>query len=285
MLDGLDYCPAYERRRRRRREWFAAGLLTLGGCASTCGDTSDPGAIGELGNGRFLYQCGGSSDPVCEFTDPGAQFPACIVLGGVFDLEYELLDTSALEDALEIDPVLYVESIHQGFFGGTDDFEALRPGDAAFVARESEYALDLIHLRVVAPDDFDISARDPAEPTSAVGLQVGETEVLRIFPRSLECEQLGGAVPVTAESSDESVAAISGGDVLRIQAQGEGTAVVRVQLHDLEKTITVTVGPGAPAPADDSGSDDGVDTDGDGTDADSTDATDTASGGSTSEGM
>ncbi|MCA9711988.1 MAG: hypothetical protein KDK70_39495 [Myxococcales bacterium] len=278
------------RRRQRRREWIAASLLALGGCASTCGDSSDPGAIGELGNGRFLYECGGTSDPVCEFTEPGETFPQCIALGGIFDLEYQLLDGSALENDFDLDPVLYVESINQGFFRGTDDFEARRTGEAAFVARESEYVLDLIHLRIVEPDDFDIVTRDPAEPTQEVTIEAGSTEVYRVFPRSVACEQLGGAVPITANSSDETVASTSGGDVLRVQAQSAGTAVVRVQLGDLEKMLTVHVVGDAPDPDTDSatGSDSGTTADpattGD-TDTDTDSAGSGSSGGSSSGGV
>ncbi|MEM9462806.1 MAG: hypothetical protein AAGF11_52180 [Myxococcota bacterium] len=236
--------------------------MSLGGCASTCGDTSDPGAIGELGNGRFLYQCTSDSDPVCEFSDPGPEFPECIALGGQFDLEYELLDPDALDSDLALDPVIYVESISQDFFRGTDDFEAVRTGEAAFVIRESEHVLDLIHLTILEPDDFDIFTRDPAEPTQAVTISVGDTQSFRVFPRHSACDQLGGGIPITANSSDTAIASTSGGDVLRIVAQGEGTATVRVQLGALEKMITVTVvdGPIEPPPdtTTDAGSDSGT---------------------------
>lgn len=271
MRVGLDYGSAARRRRQRRREWFAVFALSLGGCASTCGDSSDPGAIGELGNGRFLYQCTSDSDPVCEFSDPGPEFPDCIALGGRFDLEYELLDPGALESDLELDPVIYVESVNQDFFRGTDDFEARRTGEAAFIIRESEYVLDLIHLPILEPDDFDIVTRDPAEPTQAVTVEVGDSVAYRVFPRHSQCEQLGGGVPITATSSDETIASTSGGEVLRIVAQAEGTAVIRVQVGALEKMLTVTVTGSIPDP------DTGPATDGD-TDPGTTGDTDPTDG-------
>jgi len=264
------------RRPGRWRERLAPLLLTLVGCASTCGDSSQPGAIGELGNGNFLYECGGTSDPVCEFSEFGEMFPECIALGGQFDLEYRLLDGSALGDDIEIDPVLYIESVNQSFFEGVDEFSAQRIGEAAFIVRESEHVLDLIHMNIVEIDDFDIADRDPATPTDTIDISLGETQTYRVFPRSFSCAQIGGAVPVDAESSDEAIATISGGDVLRIQAQALGVAVVRVRMGELEKAITVNVLDGPVGPATTTATDSATGTDG--TDGTSDDGSGTATG-------
>lgn len=230
-------------RRHRPRHWWAALTLSLVGCSDSCNGTTEPGAVGELGNGRFLYTCGGTSDPACESSANGDAvdyFPECIALGGSFDLEYQLLDASALESD-ELTPVLYVDSVNQSFFRGTDDFQAQRVGSAAFVVRESERVLDLIHLTIVEPDGIDVITRDPATPTTTLELPAGDTEVLRVLPRSSSCFELGGAVAIAAESSDETIASVSAGDVLRIQGLAPGTAVVRARLGELEQAITVTV--------------------------------------------
>lgn len=233
-----------ERRHRRWRQGWAALALALVGCSDSCGGASEPGTVGELGNGRFHYTCGGPSDPACESSGDGDTvdyFPNCIALGGEFDLEYELLDDSALETT-DLDPVLYIESVNQHFFHGTDEFEALRVGSAAFVVREGERVLDLVHLEIVAPDGIDVVTRNPPMSTHAVEIAPGDVEVLRVFPRSSECYDLGGAVPIDADSSDEAVATVSAGDVLRIEGVARGTAVVRARLGELEQAITVTVG-------------------------------------------
>lgn len=230
-------------RTHRQRRWWAALALAVVSCSDPCGGSTQPGAVGELGNGRFLYTCGGPSDPACEGStndDSADYFPDCIALGGAFDLEYDLIDASAL-DAGELTPVLYVESVNQGFFRGTDDFEALRVGSAAFLVREGERVLDLIHLSIVEPDSVDVIVRDTGSLTDAIELPPGATEVLLVLPRSSECLELGGAVPIEAESSDPAVATVMAGDVLRIQAFTPGTAVVRARLGELEQRITVTV--------------------------------------------
>lgn len=264
------------------REWLAPLALTLVGCASTCGDSSNPGAIGELGNGNFLYECGGSSDPVCEFNEFGENFPECIAVGGQFDLEYRLLEGDALGGGLELDPLLYIESVSQSFFEGVDEFQAQREGKAAFIVREDEHVLDIIHMQIVAIDDFEIVDRDPATPTAAIEVALGTTETFRVFPRSFACAQLGGAVPIVAESSDPAVVTVSAGDILRVQAQGPGEAVVRVRLGELEKAIDVVVGDGPIEPGSGSGSDgSGSDTDGSGSD---TAGSDTAGSGSDTGG-
>jgi hypothetical protein len=247
---------------RRPRQWLGTAALMLVGCASTCDESSRPGTIGELGNGRFLYECEGMSDPACESgSDADHYFPECIALGGVFDLEYMLLDNSALESN-ELSPVIYVESIHQGFFRGTDQFEALRAGKAAFVVRESERVLDILHLEIVEPDSMDVFGRDPATPTTTITVAVGATEILRVFPRSFACPELGGSVPIQAESSDPAIASLSTDEVLRIQGQAPGTAVVRVQLGALEQAITVEVTDGPIEPGTDSGTGDTSDSSG-----------------------
>jgi len=230
---------------RRGAGWprIAVGVLLLGGCSDSCGTETQPGVVGELGNGRFHYACTSPSDPACEASGTIADadyFPTCIALGGRFELDYELLDASALESD-ELTPVLYIDSVNQRFFEGTSPFRALRVGRAAFVVRESERVLDLLHLDIVEPDAMDIVAREPASPTAAIELPAGDTEVLRVFPRSSTCTQLGGGVTIEAESSDPLVATVAAGDELRIQGQANGTAVVTVRLGALEQTIAVTV--------------------------------------------
>ncbi|MEM7155901.1 MAG: hypothetical protein AAF799_23825 [Myxococcota bacterium] len=267
--------------RRRWRDRLGVGVLILSGCASTCGTSTAPGTIGELGNGRFLYHCTGDSDPVCELAN-NEEFPDCIALGGVFDLEFMVLDTSIF-DFGDISPVLYVESVNQDFFRGDDDYEALRTGEAAFLVREDNRVLDLLHLNIVRADGFEIIARDPATPSDSIQIELGDTQEFRVFPRSSSCQQLGGSVPIEAESSDIDVASTSDGEVLRIQAQALGTAVVRVRQSGHEQAIAVEVVEGVvpPATSTDSGSDSGSGT-GDET-ATSRDSTTAGTGGSTSD--
>lgn len=250
MMDGKE--------RRRWRDRLGVGVLVLSGCASTCGSSTAPGTIGELGNGRFLYHCTGDSDPVCELAN-NEEFPDCIALGGVFDLEYMVLDTSIF-DFGDISPVLFIESVNQAFFRGDDDYEALRTGEAAFLVREDDRVLDLLHLTIVQADGFEIIARDPATPSDSIQIELGDTQEFRVFPRSSSCQQLGGSVPIEAESSDTTVATTSDGEVLRIQAQALGTAVIRVQQSGHEESITVEVIEGALPPATSTDGDSGSDT-------------------------
>lgn len=216
-------------------------MLALGGCSSTCDGSSEPGTIGELGNGRFEYVCTGSGDPVCE-RPSNDQFPDCIALGGRFDLDYQLLDTSILGPD-ELSAVLYIESVNQGFFRGNDQFEALRTGRAAFVVREDDSVIDLLHLDIVEADGIEVSALDPADAplVGTIQVELGATEEFRVLPRSSRCTQLGGAIPIDADSSDDMVATVGGGDVLSIQGQALGVAVVRARLGELEQAITVEV--------------------------------------------
>ncbi|MCX4239687.1 hypothetical protein [Paraliomyxa miuraensis] len=266
MNHGLKPGPSGPEHPPPRRRLALGLLLALAGCSDTCNESTQQGAIGELGNGDFLYTCGVGGDPACEFSSSASNpdyFPECIALHGRFDLEYRLLDDSALEFDT-ITPVLYIESVNQDFFRGDDDFEAVRTGEAAFVVRESERVLDIFHLPIVEPDDMDVLARDPATPTTELELTLGDTEQLRAFPRSSRCTQLGGGIPATVSTSDEAVVSVSGGDLVRIQAQGVGTAVVRIGLGELEKQVTVHVGDGPVDPDTGNGSGSGSDGSGSG---------------------
>lgn len=269
------------RYRGRYRRWLSASALVLGGCASTCGASSNPGTIGELGNGRFHYACGGPNDPVCEF-EVDQQFPDCIALGGSFSLEYMVLDTSIF-DPTDINPILYIESVNQDYFRGEESFQAVRVGEAAFIVRESNNVLDLLHLDIVEPDRIEVIGPQAGEPLDAFTLEAGDSESLRVFPRTSACPTIGGEVPFTAQSSDETVVTVGTAESLRLTAVSEGSAVVRVTLGDIEHAITIEVTGSTSPPNTDSGSDAGDSTSstGDTTESDAS-GTDTQGGSSDS---
>ncbi len=250
----------------------ALAALLLASCSDSCDTTTSPGAIGELGNGRFDYACVGKIDPACEGASDetiAGYFPTCIAIGGRFDLDYDLLDDSVLESN-DLSPVLYIESVNQSFFSGSGErYEARRVGRAALVVRESERVLDLIHLDIVEPDGLELI--DPALATATTTLEVaaGDTVELRVYPRSSSCAELGGTVEVQVASSDPSVVTATGGDVLRVRGEAPGAAVLRTTLGALEVALAVTVTEGSVDPGTTTS------TDGDGS---------TTAGGSASEG-
>lgn len=235
------------------RGWLSVAALALGGCASTCGASSNPGTIGELGNGRFHFVCQGDSDPVCEF-DTDQQFPDCVALGGSFGLEYTVLDNSIF-DAGDINPVLRIESVSQRYFSGDDRFEAEQVGNAAFIVRHEDAVIDFLHLTIVEPDWIDVIGQQPDMPLTEVELRSGDSEEYRVFPRDTTCPAIGGLVSITAESSDEAVVSVTTTDVLQLRAIAPGQATVRVRLGEVEQAIAVSVDPPSnpPPTTDDSG--------------------------------
>lgn len=243
MLDSLRY--RFERRRSAPlRRGLSIAALVMCAC-STCGDAgSSASTTGELGNGTFHYTCTGTSDPVCETGLLGQQFPDCIAVGGSFELDYTLRDVSELDDD-ELAPFLFIESANDSFFSGGDVFTAHRPGRSAFVARDNDVVVDILHLDIVAADAIDIVALDPADPVEVVELDVGDRAFFRVFPRSTQCAQLGGSITVEANSSDDVVASVGVVDALEIAAHSPGNATVTVELGELSQSITVKVG-GAP---------------------------------------
>jgi hypothetical protein len=273
----------------KARAATSLALLGLVGCASTCGDsTQSSSAIGELGNGDFIYTCVGRTDPACGFDsfDPSDNhFPECIALGGRFRLTYTLRDASALSSD-DISPFIRVESGNEDYFSGSDTFVARKVGRSAFLAREEEHVLDFIHLAVVAATQVRFSG-EAGNPTDRVELQMGERKEVRVLPGGATCSMLGGAMAVQATTADPSVATATDGDTLEVYGAGVGTTTLVVHLGEpgdqpeLTGSLSVVV---TESPGTTDGTTTTGDTDGTGTDTDTDTDTDTGTGGTADTG-
>lgn len=224
----------------RAQRVVVLAALSLGGCASTCGVSSDSvGANGELGNGEFMYTCGGPNDPACETDGMEPTFPECIVLGGRFQLEYTLRDPSArAEDNIGV--FIRVEPGNEDFFAGSDSFQARRPGRSVFLAREDDQVLDMIHLSIVDPMQIRFRKALGTE-IDTLEIAEGELALVDVFPDTPECAALGGAISPDLVGGDPSIATATGQASLEITGIGVGTTSFVVRLGELERELSVVV--------------------------------------------
>src|SRR5688572_20631777 len=109
--------------------YLRRGPLVLAWLVAGCGLNSpaDATTIGELGNGQFRYHCTGSNDVVCTDGLSQGSFPACILAGSSFAVDFDAADGEFHD--------VEVQSASSRYFSGTTfEFSAERVGKAALVA-------------------------------------------------------------------------------------------------------------------------------------------------------
>ncbi len=220
--------------------------IVIAGCN---GSSSTAKTVGELGNGEFIYECVNPNDGACDAqVDDGeiveAVFPQCILLGGQFEMTYDLHDSDALDNDNDLDFFIYVESASQSFFAGNGRYRADRVGRAAMLAREGDQVLDIIHLDIVAAESIEVKDVLGRRVDGPVEVVRGGFVALDVFPRRLGCNPLGGGGPVTATSREPLVATAEGGDRVVIRGEQLGQTLVTVGMGGFEQDVEVFVTPG-----------------------------------------
>jgi hypothetical protein len=263
------------------------GLVCVG-CASTCGEprSGTEGQIGELGNGDFVHGCLDRTDAACQLEES----PDCIATGSRFEVNYQLLDPSAI--ATDIDPVLQVVAANEDFLGLGQPFLARRSGRTAVLARESGHIIDLLHLDLMEATEIEIVTEAGEVIGDRLELARGATTTLFVRPRVEGCFVAGGALPLTVRRNVglmRAVVGVDASDVLVLEGLAMGTLEVNVNLGELTRTLTIDVidGPLAEtstttdvgsSSSSESGSATDTDTDTSATDTDTDTDTDTGGG-------
>jgi hypothetical protein len=223
-----------------RRALVFFGLLGVS-CSSTCESerSSESGQIGELGNGDFVHGCLDRTDKACLV---GAA-PDCIATGSRFELNYQLLDPSAISSD-DIDPVLQVRAANEDFLSGGGPFLARRDGRAAVIVMESDHVIDLLHLELSDPTGIEIVSEAGEVIEDRLTLARGEAMTLFVHPQVIGCPLVGGAMELSTRSSlglTRSIVRTTASDVLELQGSAVGTITISVLLGELERTLTIEV--------------------------------------------
>jgi hypothetical protein len=231
--------------------------LMVAALLGACGGSSSSGkTVGELGNGEFVYSCVNPNDGACD-TVGSAVFPACVLIGGQFEMDYILQESDAVDDD-DYDLFVYVESANQSFFAGNGRYRADRLGRAAMLAREDEQVIDIIHLDIVEADGIEVKDATGYEVQGRVEVARGQSVYLDVFATTLGCLPLGGGGEVTASSREPLVASAQGGAQVRVTGEQLGQTKVTVGMAGFtaEVDVLVTEGPARrKKPGEDAGDD------------------------------
>lgn len=221
--------------KRCTRRVAAVVSVFMLGCFGDCSSSIE--GEGELGNTAFFYNCTSLTDAACFWNPtgliddvPGGSdgFPDCIAVGGEFRL-----DSGDSEEFLEDN----VEPASPELVSGDNPFRAEQVGRVAMVARGSNSVItDLIHIEVVEPASIDFG-----NIGAAVDLEEDETRIVRVTPVDSTCPALGGALELSATSSNPEVVEVSTRGLMALEAVGPGEATITVQLGTMTRDLDVTV--------------------------------------------
>lgn len=237
----------------RRHEVWAA--LTLAFVAVGCEpiDPDPTGSVGDLGAGRFNYDCVATGDAVCNATAAvddnetvlalgvAREVPLVVAVGGRFDLSF----ASSGETA-------FVEAARQDVVSGQGGFIIAEPGLHAFLARTaSGEVADFIHVEARRVAELEVWA-EGSVPNS-ISLAVGERLAVAVLPRDgLGAPLAGGGSydwsastfgQVDVEPVDASITSSLRDDEVELVGVVEGTSILTVTRGDVSVQIPVEVTP------------------------------------------
>ncbi len=237
---------------RRHEVWTALALaFVAAGCEPIEHDPT--GSVGDLGAGRFKYDCVATGDAVCNATmavdenetalalGVAREVPLVVAVGGRFDLSF----SSSGETA-------FVEAARQDVVSGQGGFIIAEPGLHAFLARAaSGEVADFIHVEARRVAELEVWAQG-AVPNS-VSLAVGERLAVAALPRDgLGAPLAGGGSydwsastlgQVDIEPVQGSITSTLRDDEVELVGLVEGTLTVTVTRGDVSVEIPVTVTP------------------------------------------
>lgn len=219
---------------------------------------------GDLGRGKFIYECLGETDSACESAT--TKFPQAVAVNSRFAMRFAI--DSGVQPAVIPGASTFVQSVVGGF-------KVLRAGELALLAvNGNREVIDIKHLRS-APIAQVRVRRGASLPEAELNLQTGESVELTAVPFDALGVELGGAVDYAWSSEDPQIARVetfadlnririralrSGDTTLNVTAGGENLSLV---VH----TSGADLDPDATAPIADAGTQDDAGVEADGGDA------------------
>lgn len=211
-----------------------------------CDDDSDSTALpGELGSNEFFYDCSTLDDIQCR--EDLTAFPDFIAVGASFELNA----SPDFGSSLFIKPASpRIVSAAAG------EFRFLEPGFSAFLAIDDDDELrDFVHLEAVPVDEIQVEGSFGQRVTE-ITLAPGRVMTLIAVPFGDDAE-LAGSLSFRWSTDQETVVRVPRrGTEVRLEALEEGTALVRVELDQVEALIQVTVTEAESEPTDAGGNSD-----------------------------
>jgi hypothetical protein len=210
-------------------------LLSLTACEAEEFDAS-PGR-GDLGRGKFIYECLGDTDPACA--SGLAVFPQAVALGSRFALRFAI-DRGAQPTVIAAAP-----SFAKAVPGG---FEVLRTGHLAFLAvNGNREVIDIKHLRSAAVAEVRVR-RGAGLPETELRVQPGDSFELTAVAFDAQGVQLGGALDYTWRSENSAVLRVETLPELSrvgVRAVGPGQTTLVIEVAGQEHVLSVISGDAA----------------------------------------
>lgn len=204
-------------------------LLAVAVALVACGDVSSNGATrdGELGSGKFRYECIRSQDAACRGSTYASSFPTAIAVGGAFRVSFlSNSDSSGSYDVTSASSAI-VQATSAGF-------KAVAAGKVSLTAKNSAGSTaDTIELLVRSPSKLRIAKEDDAP--AQVKLPKGTTQTLWATPVDAEGADLAGVVTCKWSTSDGKVVALltdAEASSMKVLGASPGKATLTVELPD-----------------------------------------------------
>jgi hypothetical protein len=204
---------------------------------------------GDLGTGKFIYQCLGESDATCAVTE---RYPQAIAVNARFGMRF------ATYDGVQPVVIAGAPSFTQTVVGG---FKALRAGQLAMLAvNGNREVIDIKHFRSAEIAEVRVKQGD-ALPQEEIDLVPGEPIELSAVPFDFIGVELAGALDYAWTSGDPTLVAVetlSDLSRIRIRALREGETTLNVMVGGQVHALVVRASGEAP-PEPDAGGDAGED--------------------------
>jgi hypothetical protein len=206
-------------------------------CPEDEDDYDDTRGRGDLGRGRFVYECVNETDSACEGGDP--ELPTKLAVGGRFEMRF----------AIESGPQPSVIAPSAAFARRNDGgFQVHGAGDFALLAvNGNREVIDIKHLRGAAIAEVRVQRKSEL-PTASLRLSPGESLELLAVPFDAQGVKLGGALGYTWSASDEQLLRVESLPALnrvRVRAgERSGTATLQVEVADATHMVSVRIGTG-----------------------------------------
>ncbi|MFT3923334.1 MAG: hypothetical protein QM778_12440 [Myxococcales bacterium] len=207
-------------------------LLILGLMACEETDPDITRERGDLGRGKFIYECLGETDAACD-DGRSAQFPQAIAVNSKFGMRF------AIDSGSTPSVIPGASTFVQSVVGG---YKALRAGELALLAvNGNREVIDIKHVRSAAVAEVRVQ-RGSALPEPDLELGTDQGVELRAVPFDSLGVPLAGALDYTWTSRDPAMVRVETLPELnriRVRALRAGDTTLDVMVGDRQLSLEV----------------------------------------------
>ena len=229
------------RARARAASLCLGWALLLAACPDDDRELDETRGRGDLGRGRFVYDCFNQTDTACQSGE--AELPKALAVGGRFELRFAI--ESGAQPSVIAPSFEFVKRIDGGF-------QVRAAGDFALLAvNGNREVIDIKHLHAAEIAEVRVQRRSEL-PVASLQLSRGESVELSAVPVDAQGSELGGALDYAWRSEDEELLRLESLPALnrvRVRAGPEdGATQLVLVVGGTSHMVSVRVGSGERAP-------------------------------------